>query len=92
MKATKQQLIDFLDKNVFLPNENNSMATPVILRKIKTTRMRLNRQVSAEKVEQYFWSAMATDNGIDSYSRIHAIGGKTFEDVRFEFKKLCGRN
>jgi hypothetical protein len=52
--------------------------------------MQLNNQVSAEKVEQYFWSAMATDNGIDSYKKITDLGAPTFEDVRDEFKELCG--
>ncbi len=52
--------------------------------------MRLNKLVSAEKVEQYFWNAMLADRGIDSYTKIKLIGGPTFEDVRNEFKKLCG--
>jgi len=34
---------------------------------------------------------MATDRGIDSYEKLSAIGVETFEDVRAEFKKLCGR-
>ena len=34
---------------------------------------------------------MASDNGIDSYSKIKGIGAKTFEDVRMEFKKMCRR-
>jgi len=53
--------------------------------------MRLNQQVNAEKVEQFFWSAMITDRGIDSYKKIKGINAPTFEDVREEFKKLCER-
>ena len=30
--------------------------------------------------------------GIDSYKKISNIGAPTFEDVRDEFKKLCGSN
>lgn len=52
--------------------------------------MRLNRLSAAEKVEKFFWHAMSTDRGIDSYTRIHRIGAQTFEDVRAEFKRLCG--
>lgn len=52
--------------------------------------MRLNYQESAEKVRQYFWSALTTYNGIHSYNKISSIGAPTFEDVRSEFKKLCG--
>jgi hypothetical protein len=90
MNATKEQLISFLEKKVLTPTENNPDADVTIKRKINATRMRLNNQVSAEKVRQYFWSAMATDNGIDSYNKISNIGSPTFEDVRAEFKKLCG--
>lgn len=90
MNATKEELIRFLEENVLIPTETNPQADVSIKRKINATRMRLNNQVSAEKVRQYFWSAMATDNGIDSYNRLSNIGAPTFEDVRGEFKKLCG--
>jgi hypothetical protein len=90
MDATKEELIRFLEENVLIPTEKNPEADLIIKRKINATRMRLNNQVSAEKVRQFFWSAMATDNGIDSYNKISNIGSPTFEDVRGEFKKLCG--
>lgn len=90
MNATKDELIRFLEDNVLIPTETNPEADLTIKRKINTTRMRLNNQVSAEKVRQYFWSAMASDNGIDSYNKISNIGAPTFEDVRAEFKELCG--
>lgn len=90
MNATKEELIRFLEEKVLTPTESNPDADLTIKRKINTTRMRLNNQVSAEKVRQYFWSAMATDNGIDSYNKLTDIGAPTFEAVRAEFKKLCG--
>ena len=90
MNATKDELIRFLEENVLIPVETNPNANVTIKRKVNSTRMRLNNQVSTEKVEQHFWSAMATDNGIDSYKKISDIGAPTFEDVRDEFKKLCG--
>lgn len=90
MKATKKELIDFLEQNVLNPAEMNPAADATIKKKVNATRMRLNNQVSAEKVEQFFWSAMATDRGIDSYKKISNIGAPTFEDVRDEFKKICG--
>lgn len=90
MNATKEELIKFLEENVLIPTGNNPDADVTIKRKINATRMRLNNQESAEKVRQYFWSAMATENGIDSYNKISSIGAPTFEDVRSEFKKLCG--
>lgn len=91
MKATKEQLIAFLDEKVLSPAEKHPDASPVIQRKVKTTRMRLKNLVSAEKVEEFFWHAMSTDRGIDSYAKLKQIDAKTFEDVREEFKKLCGR-
>ena len=90
MNATKEQLIRFLEVNVLIPTETNPKVDLTIKRKINLTRTRLNKQVDAEKVRQYFWSAMASDNGIDSYHKISNIGAPTFEDVRAEFKILCG--
>lgn len=91
MKLTKVELINFLENEVLIPVEKNPQVDATIKKKVNYTRVQLNKQVSAEKVEQYFWSAMATDNGIDSYKKIKRIGAPTFEDVRDEFKKLCGR-
>ena len=89
--ASKDELIGFLDDRVLNPAETHPQATDTIRKKVRATRMRLHALESAEKVEQFFWSAMATDRGIDSYARIHSIGASTFEDVRAEFKTLCGR-
>ncbi len=91
MEASKEQLIQFLEERVLTPTENHFRATNTIKRKVRTTRMRLNQLKSAEKVEEFFWNAMASDNGIDSYTKIKEIDGVTFEDVRKEFKALCGR-
>lgn len=91
MKVTKQQLIDFLERKVLIPVEIHHGATDIIKKKIRCTRMRLNNLQSAEKVEEFFWSAMASERGIDSYTKIKQIGCSTFEDVRAEFKELCGR-
>lgn len=91
MISTKEQLIEFLEKMVLTPTENHPRATQTIKRKVRTTRMRLNQLHSAEKVEEFFWNAMASDNGIDSYTKIKEIDGITFEDVRNDFKILCGR-
>lgn len=88
---SKDELISFLEEKVLKPLESNPEANKTIKKKVSGTRMVLNRQLSAEKVEQYFWSAMATDRGIDSYTKIKSICGVTFEDVREEFKKLYGR-
>jgi len=91
MNTSKQQLIDFLEDYVLRPAEDHPKTNDIIRRKIHGTRMRLNKLSSAETVEKYFWNAMASEKGIDSYERLHEIDATTFEDVRLEFKKLCGR-
>ena len=91
MRATKEELIAFIDREVLHPAETHPDSDKVIKNKVRTTRMRLNRLNTAEKVEEFFWHAMSTDRGIDSYTRIHRIGAQTFEDVRAQFKHLCGR-
>lgn len=87
---SKEELITFLDHNVLTPVENDIKSNITLKRKVRATRMRLHNLQSASKVEEFFWNAMASDRGIDSYKKIKAIGGVTFEDVRDEFKKLCG--
>jgi hypothetical protein len=91
MKATKDELLEFLEINVFSPGENNSSATKTIKKKIRMTRIRIRGLKTPEEIEQFFWNAMASDNGIDSYTKIKGIGANTFEDVRSGFKALCGR-
>ncbi len=87
---TKEQLIEFLEREVLRPAESHADADDTIRRKVRATRMRLNQQQDAGAVERFSWSAMATDRGIDSYDRISGIGATTFEDVRAAFKALCG--
>jgi hypothetical protein len=91
MKITKEKLLEFLETEVLIPAEKHPKVTNKILQKISGTRMWLNKLESAEKIEKFFWSAMVSDKGINSYNLISRIGSKTFEDVRAEFKKLCGR-
>jgi hypothetical protein len=88
--ASKEELIEFLEREVLRKNEIHAKADEIIKRKVRCTRMRLNQLENADKVEQYFWSAMSSDNGIDSYTKIAAIGSPTFEDVRAEFIRICG--
>jgi len=85
----KDTLIQFLDEKVLLPAETHPNADQRIKKKVRLTRMRLNQCQDGDKVEHYFWSAMATDGGIDSYRSLSRIGATTFEDVREEFKRLC---
>lgn len=85
-------MINFLENKVFRPAENHPDADAVIKKKVRCTRIRINNLDIAEKVEEYFWSAMATEGGIDTCSRLKRINARTFEDVRSGFKRLCGRD
>jgi len=91
MNASKEDLIAFLEKEVLHPAETHPEADTTIKKKVRYTRMRIGKLQTAEGVEKYFWSAMATDRGIDTYTRLRRIDAITFEDVRREFKRLCGR-
>jgi len=70
IEATKQQLIEFLESHVLTPVEYHIGADETIKRKVRATRMHLNNLRSAEEVENFFWNTMASDHGIDSYTRI----------------------
>jgi hypothetical protein len=88
---TKEVLIGFLENRVLSPVENHPRVTPILKKKVRWTRMVLNQEsMSAEAVESFFWSAMATPGGIDSYERCIEIGAPTFESVRADFRQLCG--
>ena len=54
MKATKEELINFLEKEVLTPTESNQNATEIVKKKVRATRIRLNQLKSAEKVREYF--------------------------------------
>lgn len=90
MDDRKQGLIDYLEERVLRPAEVHPGADATLKKKINVTRMRLVHQCQdAAAVQQYFWSAMATTRGNDSYSKLKAIDATTFEDVRVGFDSLC---
>jgi hypothetical protein len=88
---TKQELVQFLEDRVLSPVENHPEATPILKKKVRCTRMRLDTKCrDARAVEHFFWSAMSTPGGIDTYDKGTEIGAPTFESVRADFKQLCG--
>lgn len=91
MDASRDDLLSFLEREVLGPAENHPAADEVIKKKVRLTRMRLRNLPTAEGIEKYFWGAMSSDGGIDTYTRLRMIDARSFEDVRFEFKRLCGR-
>ena len=81
----EQELMEYLHEKVFDPILNSSTASSQIKSGVNLTIGRMNR-LSAEKMVQYFWSALATDNAIRFSKKMKSEGLKRFEDVMEEFR------
>lgn len=81
----EQELMEFLHKKVFDPILNDATVSSKIKSGVNLTISRMNR-LSAEKMVQYFWSALATDNAITFSKHMKDEGVTRFEDVMEEFR------
>ena len=81
----EEELMNFLHEKVFDPILSSKEAPANIKSGVNLTIGRMNR-LSAEKMIQYFWSALATDNTISFSKKIKAEGLPRFEDVLEEFR------
>ncbi len=81
----EEELMNFLHEKVFDPILSSKEAPANIKSGVNLTIGRMNR-LSAEKMIQYFWSALATDNAISFSKKIKAEGLPRFEDVLEEFR------
>lgn len=81
----EQELMDFLHEKVFDPILLSKTASSKIKSGVKLTISRMNR-LPAEKMVQYFWSALATENAITFSKHMKAEGLTRFEDVMEEFR------
>ncbi len=54
MDASKEELINFLENEVFSTAENHPDVDGIIKKKVRCTRMRINNFSSADKIEEYF--------------------------------------
>lgn len=81
----EQELMAFLHEKVFDPILNSKETPAHIKSGVNLTIGRMNR-LSAEKMVQYFWSALATDNAITFSKKIKSEGLPRFEDVFEEFR------
>lgn len=81
----EQELMEYLHEKVFDPILNSPTASSQIKSGVNLTIGRMNR-LSAEKMVQYFWSALATDNAIRFSKKMKSEGLKRFEDVMEEFR------
>lgn len=81
----EEELMNFLHEKVFDPILSSKEAPANIKSGVNLTIGRMNR-LSAEKMIQYFWSALATDNAISFSKKIKAEELPRFEDVLEEFR------
>lgn len=81
----EQELMAFLHEKVFDPILNSKETPANIKSGVNLTIGRMNR-LSAEKMVQYFWSALATDNAITFSKKIKSEGLPRFEDIFEEFR------
>lgn len=83
--SKEQELMSFLYVKVFDPILNSSTVPAKIKSGINLTIGRMNR-LPAEKMVQYFWSALATENAIKFSKHMKQEGLTRFEDVMEEFR------
>lgn len=81
----EEELMAFLHEKVFDPILDSKAAPANIKSGVNLTIGRMNK-LSAEKMVQYFWSALATDNAISFSKKMKAEGLPRFEDVLEEFR------
>lgn len=81
----EQELMEFLHEKVFDPIINSTTVSSKIKSGINLTISRMNR-LNAEKMVQYFWSALATENAITFSKHMKDEGLTRFEDVMEEFR------
>ncbi|GAA0778373.1 hypothetical protein GCM10008908_35200 [Clostridium subterminale] len=81
----EQELMDFLHQRVFDPILNSTTSPSKIKSGVNLTVARMS-SLSAEKMVQYFWSALATENAITFSKHLKAEGLIRFEDVMEEFR------
>lgn len=85
----EEELMEFLHQRVFDPILNSKKVPANLKSGVNLTIGRMNK-LSAEKMVQYFWSTLATDNAIAFSKKIKAEGLPRFEDVFEEFRDKFG--
>jgi hypothetical protein len=86
----EQELMNYLHTKVFDPILSSN-APKNIKTGVNLTISRMNK-LSADKMVQYFWSALSTDNAINFYKKLKEEGLLGFEDVMQEFRDVYNEN
>lgn len=81
----EQELMNFLHEKVFEPILSSQTAPANIKSGVNLTISRMQK-LSAEKMIQYYWSALSTDNAISFSKKMKTEGLPRFEDVLEEFR------
>ncbi len=82
----EQELMNYLHEKVFDPILNSPNVPAGIKNGVNLTIGRMNK-LSAEKMIQYYWSALSTDNAILFSKRVKNENLPRFEDVLEEFRE-----
>lgn len=83
--SKEQELMKFLHQKVFDPILNSPTASAKVKSGVILTIGRMNR-LSAQKMVQYFWSALAQENAINFSKILKKEGLVRFEDIMEEFR------
>lgn len=81
----EQELMKFLHKKIFDPILSNPDVPNNLKSGVNLTIGRMNK-LSADKMIQYYWSALSTDNAISFSKKMKAEGLPRFEDILEEFR------
>ncbi len=81
----EQELMNYLHEKVFDPILDSKTCSANIKSGVNQTIARMNK-LSAAKMVQYFWSALATDNAIAFSKRMKEEGAVRFEDAMEDFR------
>ena len=81
----EQELMAFLHEKIFNPVLDSPKVPANIKSGVNLTIARMTR-LSAEKMIQYYWSALSTDNAINFSKKMKEEGLPRFEDILEEFR------
>jgi hypothetical protein len=82
----EQEILAFLERNVFSPALNSPRATSDIKAGIRMTRMRMSER-DASGMVRYFWSAViGTDRSRKFARQMKSLGLTRFEEILDQFR------
>ena len=81
------ELMSFLHERVFDSILNSQQVPENIKSGVRLTVSRMER-LSAEKMVQYYWSSLSSENAIAFSKKLKALNLPRFEDVLEDFRKL----